>query len=702
MNIQSIKNSITRRSLLLLVAAGFACTAVAQENSITFGLGNAQLKGDIARGQNMLHVEDRMNAGIEELFFTKAINDNTTFTLEAKAFDFDYLIDLKLVKEGVGYIHAGYKQTRYWYDGSGAFYLPRGSMIKLYPEELYLDRGNLWLELGRTLSEHTNFVLRYDLYTREGKKDSLSMGEVTVPVTATSLAGARGIIPAFRQIDERRHVAKATVTTGNDKATYKFSGMIDSGEMNNSLNVRRRYLETAAPRNPDRLFTHKDKSEFDIYSFYAAAQNKINERMTLNAAISRTTIDNVLHGTRIYGLPASYDPVFDAAYANRQQRDEGFKSIHGDVQSTQHVGTVNFVVRPNKDWTMLAVVRLERFTTKADAEYAETNNPSTTGNATLLLITEEIGVHTAKKQNNSTESFEVRYNGIKNVALNAKAEFEQTSGKIEELQIVEPGILNTIRIQRNGDFDVNGHKYSFTANWYPRAGTTIAAQVYNKVRKHGYGVTIDNTPNTSGNRYPGYPTDFDTEVNDMNVRLSWRVAHNLRLVTRYDYMETTNDFGAEGAGFGQASKLESQIISQTITWNPTARLFIQGNVNVVRDNIKTPFTNLTGNAAGITSDTHNDYTNVSVNAGYALDDQSDLLIVASQYRATNYMPTDFRSMSYGTDAKTQQASATYTRSLNARTKLSLKYTYAKHEEPSSGGFSDYDAHLIYGKLQYRF
>lgn len=45
---------------------------------------------------------------------------------------------------------------------------------------------------------------------------------------------------------------------------------------------------------------------------------------------------------------------------------------------------------------------------------------------------------------------------------------------------------------------------------------------------------------------------------------------------------------------------------------------------------------------------------------------------------------------------------TVSRQLNKRTKVSLKYGYFTSKDDTSGNNNDFDAHLIYATLQYRF
>jgi len=681
------------------------------ENYIDFSAGYNLQSGDRPGFQKGLLLNKEGFGGIEDLFYTSQLNNDTTLKLRGRALpgNENYLLDLDITKDEVGYLKFGYKSFRIWYDGSGKFYPPNQLLVQLYDEDLHLDRGNLWFEAGYVPADKLNFVLRYDLLTRKGKKDTLFLGDSALAVSPVTVA-ARGVLPAFRTLDEKRHVLQAKLSKQSEKTGWQIASTLDKAELANSYNVRRRYNEpaSASTRNvsPDRLFTLKDGTETDLFALRGSVSTRINEKLAVNTAVSRTTIDTTLSGSRIYGNgPGGYDPVFDAAYTNRQQRDEGYFHLTGETETKQTVATINALYRPTEFWSIIPAVRFEKRTTKSEADFEETNNGSTTGNPTLLLIAEEVAVHSENDWKLNSQSLDARYTGFKNWALNFKAEHEQNTGDIAETQIVEPGILNTIRIQREGDFEIATQKYSATANWYPKAGTTVAVQYYFKARQSDFGATLDNiavnTP-TSGNRYPAYITNMDWETNDLNVRLSWRAAPNLRLVTRYDYQGTTVRVQEAGLPFDESSDRKSHIVAQTATWNPVPRWYLQGSVNVVFETMRSPAAKLTGNAAALVSNSDANYTNFSLSSGYALDDKSDLYVDYNYYNAENYIDTSARSLAYGTHVTRQQASVTLTRRLDPRTLVTLKYAYADNEDATQGGFADYTAHMFYGKVQYRF
>ena len=157
-----------------------------------------------------------------------------------------------------------------------------------------------------------------------------------------------------------------------------------------------------------------------------------------------------------------------------------------------------------------------------------------------------------------------------------------------------------------------------------------------------------------------------------------------------------------GLPFDEASDRTSHIVAQTATWNPLPRWYLQGNINVVFETMRTPVAKLTGNAASLVSNSDANYTNFSLSSGYALDEKSDLYVDYNYYNADNYIDTSARSLAYGTLVTTQQASVTWTRRVNPRTIVTLKYAYADKNDDTYGGYADYKAHMLYTKLQYLF
>jgi hypothetical protein len=663
------------------------------ENYIEFSVGANSVDGSKPAFQKSLQTSGKSTYGVEDLYLTKELNDTTSLTLRGHALggDNSFLLDLNITKQDVGYLKLGYKEYRVWYNGLGGYFPPNGFYKQLFDEDLHTDRGNLWFEAGFTPEDKPHFVFRYDLFTRKGTKDSTSWGDTALAINSSN---TRGLLPSFYSLDETRHQLSGVVSQRRESDNWELGVRYDKGDYTNSRNESRRAGESVG-----RFITHKEGRDYDLFQVRGLYVNQIQEKLMVTTSVARTKIDSTLSGTRIYGM--DYDPVYDPLFQNRQQRDEGFFNLSGHTEMKQSVGTISAMYTPTEQWTFVPTVRLENIDSDSMAEFVETNFTSA-----KVADNTELESSSNRSWKNLTGAFEARYKGIKNMTFNFKAEWNHSTGDLTEEEIDEPGTpAAAVTIDRDTEFKRDSQKYSATANWYPAPGTTVAAQYYFKARQNDYNSTRDSTSPalTSGDRYPAYIANQDLETNDFNVRLSLRASPKVRLVTRYDYQKSTIRTQDVGLAFGQSGSMTSHIISETVSYNPLSRWYVQGTVNYVWDQLTTPATQLTGAALNRVRNSDANYMNFNLSSGYALDQDSDLYVDYSLYRAFNdYIDNSAYSVAYGTQARTQQVGVTWFRRLDSRTALTLRYAYAKNTDDAVGGLADYEAHMVYGKIQYRF
>jgi hypothetical protein len=688
-------------SLLGLPGALCAQSGKAKEpvydNYIDFAAGYNLQEGDRPGFQQRFQLRKDGALGIEDLFFTKDLKNDAVLTLRGRAMagNHDYLLDLNVTKEEVGYLKFGYQLFRTYYDGSGGVWPTNGVRFQLYDEDLHVDRGNLWLEAGLTKPGALNFMLRYDLLTRKGRKDSTSWMDTGF---AVSTAATRYIVPTYLTLDEKRHVLNGEVSKSSDKTDWALGVRYDKGDYNNG-----RYSRRTPGQTTDRFVTAKEGQDYDLVQFRGSYLTQLTEKVKLTTAVARTKIDTVLSGSRIFGT--TYDAAYSASFPTRQQRDEGFFGLLpgnelGESQMTQTVATLSALYLASETLRVTPSFRFEKTEWHNLIEFEETNFGA---GPTFAPINDEVEAASEKAWKTYAASLDARYTGLKNLALNFKADWSNSEGELEEERILEPGTpLQVISIDRDTELERSVQKYAATANWYARPGTSVAVQYYYKARQNDYHAVRDNTVSTA-DRYPAYVTNQDFETNDFNIRLTWRASPNFRTVTRYDYQKTTISSQEVGLAFAESMNSTQHILSESITWNPLPRWYVQGTANYVLETLKTPVTGLTGAAANLVKNSDANYLNVSVSSGYALDEQSDLLADYMLYRAMgNYVNNSAVTVPYGTDSKLQVVSLGWSRKLDRRTTLNLKYSYAKNEDVPSRGTADYEAHLIYGKLQYRF
>lgn len=697
MNTKSLLHSL-RRPAMALACAGLLVTAPgltaqeAYENHIDFAFGMNSVDGHAPAFQrNNQKVEDGFG-GIESLLYKHAIDDTTSLVLKGRALagDNDYLFDLTITREDVGYLKFGYKEFRTYYDGIGGYWQPNGYIARLFDEDHSVDRGNLWFEAGYTPEDKVNVKVRYDYLTRKGTKDSTSWADTGYAVSA---AATRYITPAFMTIDEKRHILSADVSQELETQEWGLGVRVDEGEYTNSRNAQRRPGESS-----DRKLTSKEGQDYDLFQLRGSYLNKVSEVFTFTTAVARTTIDTVLSGSRIFGQV--FDPVYDPAYQGRQYRDEGFFGLHGESEMEQTVATLSGAYRPTKNLVVVPALRFEKLDWKNVAEMEETMVGSPPA---FSMGVEALETDSSKDWDIRTQSLDVRYKAAKDWIVNASVEFNQSEGGLSELITIEPGTpAEHTGVNRDTEINRDTQKYAVSAHWYPKAGTSLSFQYYFKARQNDFRATRDSTVSTS-DRYPAYITQQDFETNDFNVRLNQRLNGNLRSVTRYDYQETTIRTAEVGLGFAQSMETTAHILAQSLSWNPTARWYLQGTVNLVWDTLRTPATTIAGTAANMVKNSDANYRTFTVSSGYALDDNADLFVDYSHYASNNsFQDNSAWTVPYGTDNMSQTLGVTYTRALSDRVRLTVKYAYTEYEDFVSGYQADYDAHMLYSKIQYRF
>ncbi len=298
-----------------------------------------------------------------------------------------------------------------------------------------------------------------------------------------------------------------------------------------------------------------------------------------------------------------------------------------------------------------------------------------------------------------SESLEARYTGLRDWSFYARGEWLEGDGTIQEQEI--DAETRATALTRKTDSDRFTQKYTVGANWYATSRLTMGAQYYHKIRDNNYDHSQDSTPNglTSGDRYPAFLETQKFDQDDVNFRVTLRPMANLTLISRYDFQMADIETGVPFLGEIESAEMQSHIFGETITWSPINRLYLQGSLNYVFDHTTTPVEDFTG---GVIQDFHNDYWNVSGMVGVNLDTKTDLQFQYYYYRADNYEDNSTIGMPYGASGEEHGVTATLMRQLTRAMRWSLKYGFFTNHERTYGGNTDYNAHLVYTSIQYRF
>jgi hypothetical protein len=153
------------------------------------------------------------------------------------------------------------------------------------------------------------------------------------------------------------------------------------------------------------------------------------------------------------------------------------------------------------------------------------------------------------------------------------------------------------------------------------------------------------------------------------------------------------------------------MFTETLTWTPIDRLYLQGSLSYVLNKIASPAAQQTpGN--GISSadvpgssailNFNNNYWTASAGVGFAIDPKTEIRGDFTFYSANNYVNNEQYGVPYGSSASEYTFSASLSRQITKNVRLSVKYYFDTYVDQLSGGNSNYTAQMISSSLQVRF
>ncbi len=710
------------------------------KNWIELGIGGLIINGDAAQFKQEHRMSGDVFGGIQDLHYEQAVGKKGQFSIDGHAiFDnHDYDVRVELSQPDLGYIRGGYTESRSWYDGNGGFFPVNGQFFAPPNQEMTLDRGEAWIELGLRVPKLPEITLHYSHLWRDGQKDSTIWGDTTLTglpqPPPSSRNPARKIVPAFRDINETRDIFSADILQTFGKTDVGLGMRYEHSEVDNRLQLERAAGQlppfVAAP-GAQRFTTQNDKNNLDSFNGHVTTETRFSDSLWFTGAYSYSTSNSDISGTRIIGT--GYDSMYGDPILTLQSNDHGILNLSGVSQVDEHVANLNLMWLPAKNLTVLAAFRYTHEDKDSASTFLDTN---TTANTPPFTPTNPAGgfhrvatpvmraADTADAFNNFAETLELRYAGIANWLFYMRGDWEEEFGNVHEHEVVGP----TDQGSMNKDTDLLSQKYTAGVNWYPMATLNMAGQYYHKIADYNNDfkseLAVPSTPSSERNERL---LSQELETDDVNFRVTWRPKipaklGTLALVTRYDFVRGTIDgqwsvsptqtgviptppTPPSGTIFDsqRTAEITNHIITESITWNPCARLYLQGNFSYVLNQTDTPADyNLIPNTSVTILDFKNDYWTASGAAGFALDQKTDLRAEYSYYRASNYDNNALVALPYGMGATEHTVSASVSRQITKNVRLKVQYSYFNYTDQTSGGHNNYEAHSLFSSLQFRF
>lgn len=679
----------------LALGAGFATAADedttsfegpegAGSNWIEFGAGGMFTSGNQSQAEQNHRLADGPFGGISDLHFQKEIAKGTTFSLDGRGLvdEHDYKLSFGVKKEESYFVKLSFENFRTWSNGDGGYYPAAGAYYPLAGDALALDRGQFSLEGGLTLKNWPGFHFKYSHLYRDGEKGSTIWGQ-THPGLVFPTAG---LVPTVQTIDESRHIFEVDLTHQIKKVNFGVGAVYEFGDLNNKRGLSQFPGEGALAG--ESKITNREGSDYDLFNAHFFTETWLSPNWFFSTGYMFSDLQNDTVGSRVWGND------FDVIFAPDPNSGQGFTNLLSSARKHDHVVNLNLMSKVTPNLTITPSVRVERqdwdASSLADSNFGNNLFAATASGADADAI-------------DVRERLDIRYTGFTNFVLTAQGEWNEGQGNLAETG----GLFNTATgpgtaLQRETEETRLFQKYKFNVKWYATRRISADVGAYYKRNNYDYDHTVDNTPNNSiANRYPAYLTMLNFNTYDGNARVTWRPLSNLTLVGRYEYQYSTVNATPDplsGLSEVESSKLTSHIIALNASWSPWSRLYLQAGVNYVNSGLETPASDYT--AAVLKA--QNNYWSANLNTGLVLDDKTDLNLGYTYYRADNYTDNTPAGIPFGSGAEEHGISATLSRRINRNIRAALRYGYYTYSDDSAGGQRDYDAHVVYTTVQYRF
>lgn len=663
-------------------------------NWVEFSAGGFLTQGNQAEAEQMQHWSGGAFGGIEDLHVQGNAFTNVTLTLDGHSiFDqHDYDLKLRLEYPQKWYLQFHFDNFRTWSDNIGGFYPPTGMQYVGSSDALALDRGEFSVEGGLTLDKFPAITFKYTHSYRNGDKSSTIWGPVNPPAATT-----QGLYPSFYDIDETVDAFDLNTKKYLIGTDFGLGLHYEHGKLNDALDSALYQGEPVQQNVTDRQI-----NTFDLFSINATSETWIKQNLLFSSGGMFANMDNDFAGSQIYGNG------FNAGYSPGLYNGVGYYDLTGGSHLQECVVDLNLMFIPVKTFTVIPSLRVQK--ESWDANSSGTGSDSTLYDAT----TGPFSGQSSEDQVDVTEALDLRYTGITNWVFSARGEWNEGQGNVMENGGIGPtnGFLEIGGSPIGEFFPVNNktdeqrlfQKYSLSARWYPLSRLIIDAGGYYKDNRYDYDFPTDSTPNNAGlnnSLYPGFLTTESFQTYDGNFRLTLRPFSTVSLVSRYEYqwstINTTPD-SVSGLPEVESSTMQSHIIGQDVSWVPWSRLSLQAGFNYVLSKTKTP----ASDATAAILNAQNNYWTVNFSSSFVVDDKTTFNVNYFYYQADDYQDDSGAGVPLGAGSYEHGVTAMLTRQINPHLRFNLKYGYYNYADALTGGNGNFQAHLIFASMQYRF
>ena len=677
------------------------------------------INGDSAAFATRNNAPATGSGGIEDLYYTKDLNKDTTMVINGRALGGtdDYLASFNFTKNNVGTVDFGYKSFRTFYDGVGGFFPLADKFQAMSPEQLHVDRGAFWLTATLALPDRPVFKISFRDETRNGQKDSTEWAAMINPnavIVAGALVGTAVpantpfIAPNVLNLDEHHQVLEGSMVAvfGKTTETLKLTG-----DWANNQDGRSYVKYPGSTVIVDPAVTVLDDQEvYKSTSFKLLDQieTKFNDYLALEIGLSYQHATTDIGGNWI--TPA-YSTTLKTVYTA-----ETAGNIYGGTKLDDYTGNIFLRFTPTKNWSADLGFRDEYNDTTSRGGFTTTSLAATaTSTAASNFTVANDLTYSHYIDHVATPEVSVQYQGFDQVSLYATYDDRVNHGNQHWVNPYAAtttagvtGVVTTAGAPLGSVFFQDANQDNEDAKvgliWNASKMFTFRAEVFRKDHQNRF-VGANDIVGTAS-----YGALYATGYTFTGVKLSlvFNPIPELSFNTRYQPQSGTMSVVANAVTGGVGNEATSgnaktQLISETVNWTPTASVYFQGNVNVNYSYIQTAYPTVvvstTTNIPTPIQNANNNYIASSLLTGYVLNKQADLQLQGFWTKADNYNPQIAAGgQPYGAsfDEKSVVAGVKY--KFSDRVVGEAKGGYLDRKDATTGGFTNFHGPLFYVSL----
>ncbi len=583
----------------------------------------------------------------------------------------DYEIDFSDDRSDLGFIHSGWQQYRKYYDNFGGY---DPNLVPQNPEldqDLYLDIGKAWIDLGLTLPDWPRIVLGYEYDYRHGEEATTEWGAI-----GSNPGSGRNIAPAGENMDEGLHILKlslddeiAGVTVAEDFRAEFYH--VNTGITNTifnltpqSVNNGTKWFQGANTIRLERKFTDWCLlSAGYLYSSLSANSSVSMDSPTLleAAAIPNITLDRQSNVGNLNCLLGPFDGLLiTAAVQAEWDNEHGFGA--GDLDTEI----------PPPPYTL----------------------------STTPFIVSSLYDETFIQENLALRYSKIPFTGLYAEVRPEQDDINQYDQFAAPVNILNKAVFSQHTVSYNPSDDVRA---GFDTSPWTAVSFSAHYRYYDDFTRFSSGPLIQ----PAQTAYPTFIVSDDTISHEAVAELVLHPMTQFKTTLSYQYQIDTYDMNTKpyvtGAsvispgGELTAARDHSHIVSINATLVPMPRLYLSALFSYQLSSLKT-VVNTPPSVVPYQGET----ATVLANVTYVLNQKTDLFagyfLSQADYGQNNLAAGLPLGIVYQEQTIQLALTHRFSQSLSAR----LEYRYSYYNEPSAGGAPDFRANSILGTMTFRF